>query len=71
MENLKAIKKLNLFKNLEENEITALLRCFNVKILKTTENNVNFLLTIQWITGIMLRSTSVDKSLPLPQRGGH
>ena len=33
MENLKAIKKLNLFKNLEENEITALLRCFSLKIL--------------------------------------
>lgn len=33
MENLKTIKKLYLFKNLEENEITALLRCFNVKFL--------------------------------------
>ena len=37
MENLKSIKKLYLFKNLEENEITALLRCFNVKILNFKE----------------------------------
>ena len=34
MENLKAIKKLYLFKNLEDNEITALLRCFSVRILE-------------------------------------
>lgn len=33
MENLKSIKKLYLFKNLEENEIVALLRCFNVKFI--------------------------------------
>ena len=33
MENLKSIKKIYLFKNLEENEIVALLRCFNVKII--------------------------------------
>lgn len=33
MENLKSIKKIYLFKNLEENEIVALLRCFNLKIL--------------------------------------
>lgn len=34
MENLKAIKKLYLFKNLEDAEITALFRCFSVKILE-------------------------------------
>lgn len=33
MENLKAIKKIYLFKNLEDNEITALLRCFSVRIV--------------------------------------
>ena len=37
MENLKSIKKLYLFKNLEDNEIMALLRCFNVKILNFKE----------------------------------
>lgn len=37
MENLKSIKKIFLFKNLEEHEITALLRCFNVKILNFRE----------------------------------
>ena len=38
MENLKAIKKINLFKNLEENEITALLRCFSIKIISFKKN---------------------------------
>ena len=33
MENLKTIKKYHIFKNLEENEILALLRCFNAKII--------------------------------------
>ena len=33
MENVKTIKKIYLFKNLEDNEIVALLRCFNVKFL--------------------------------------
>ena len=33
MENIKTIKKLYLFKNLEENEIVALLRCFSVKFI--------------------------------------
>ena len=33
MENVKSIKKIYLFKNLEENEIVALLRCFSVKFL--------------------------------------
>lgn len=33
MENIKTIKKIYLFKNLEDNEIVALLRCFNVKIM--------------------------------------
>ena len=37
MENLKTIKKLYIFKNLEDNEIMALLRCFNVKILNFRE----------------------------------
>ena len=37
MENLKAIKKINLFKNLEENEITALLRCFSLRIVNFKE----------------------------------
>ena len=40
MENLKTIKKIFLFKNLEENEITALLRCFNVRILNFRERKV-------------------------------
>lgn len=34
MEKLKTIKKLNLFRNLEENEITALLRCFSLKFIE-------------------------------------
>jgi CRP-like cAMP-binding protein len=33
MENIKTIKKYNLFKGFEENEITALLRCFNARII--------------------------------------
>lgn len=33
MENLKTIKKYDLFKNFEENEISALLRCFNARIV--------------------------------------
>ena len=33
MENIKTIKKIYLFKNLEDNEIVALLRCFNVKFI--------------------------------------
>ena len=37
MENLKTIKKLYLFKNLEENEITALLRCLSVKFITFRE----------------------------------
>ena len=37
MEKLKTIKKINLFKNLEENEITALLRCFSVKFIEFRE----------------------------------
>ena len=32
MENLKTIKKYHLFKNLEDTEISALLRCFNARI---------------------------------------
>lgn len=40
MENLKTIKKIYLFKNLEDNEITALLRCFNVKFTKIKERKV-------------------------------
>lgn len=34
MEKLKTIKKINLFRNLEENEITALLRCFSLKFIE-------------------------------------
>ena len=37
MENLKTIKKLNLFKNLDDNEITALLRCLMVKFITFRE----------------------------------
>jgi CRP-like cAMP-binding protein len=37
MENIKTIKKYDLFKGFEENEISALLRCFNVKILTFKE----------------------------------
>lgn len=37
MENLKTIKKLYLFKNLEETEITALLRCLSVKFVNFRE----------------------------------
>ena len=37
MEKIKTIKKINLFKNLEENEITALLRCFSVKFIEFRE----------------------------------
>ena len=37
MENVKTIKKYELFKGFEENEITALLRCLNVKILTFKE----------------------------------
>lgn len=37
MEKLKTIKKINLFKNLEEKEITALLRCFSVKFIEFRE----------------------------------
>lgn len=37
MENLKSIKKIFLFKNLEENEIIALLRCLSVKIINLRE----------------------------------
>ena len=33
MENIKTIKKYNLFKGFEENEIIALLRCFNARII--------------------------------------
>ena len=33
MENIKTIKKYNLFKGLEDNEIIALLRCFNAKVM--------------------------------------
>lgn len=33
MENIKTIKKYNLFKGFEENEIAALLRCFNARII--------------------------------------
>ena len=33
MENIKSIKKIYLFKNLEDNEIVALLRCFSVKFI--------------------------------------
>ena len=33
MENIKTIKKYNLFKGLEENEISALLRCFNARVI--------------------------------------
>ena len=37
MENIKTIKKYNLFKGFEENEITALLRCFNARVLTFKE----------------------------------
>lgn len=37
MEKIKSIKKLYLFKNLEENEITALLRCFSLKFITFKE----------------------------------
>ena len=37
MENLKTIKKIYLFKNLEDIEITALLRCLSVKFIKFRE----------------------------------
>ena len=39
MKNLKTIKKLYLFKNLEENEITALLRCLSLKFITFRERN--------------------------------
>ena len=37
MEKIKTIKKINLFKNLEDNEIAALLRCFSVKFIEFRE----------------------------------
>lgn len=37
MENLKTIKKLFLFKNIEDTEIAALLRCFSVKFIEFRE----------------------------------
>jgi CRP-like cAMP-binding protein len=37
MENIKTIKKYNLFKGFEENEIIALLRCFNAKVINFKE----------------------------------
>ena len=37
MENIKTIKKYDLFKGFEEKEIMALLRCFNVKIINFKE----------------------------------
>ena len=40
MENLKSIKKIFLFKNLEDTEITALLRCFSMRILNFKERKV-------------------------------
>lgn len=40
MENLKTIKKLLIFKNLEDNEIMALLRCFNLKFITFKERKV-------------------------------
>ena len=40
MEKLKTIKKLYLFKNLEENEITALLRCFSLKFITFKERKI-------------------------------
>ena len=40
MENLKTIKKIFLFKNLEDAEITALLRCFSMRILTFREKKV-------------------------------
>ena len=37
MEKIKTIKKINLFKNLEDNEIAALLRCFSLKFIEFRE----------------------------------
>lgn len=37
MENIKTIKKYDLFKGFEENEISALLRCFNARIINFKE----------------------------------
>ena len=43
MENLKSIKKYNIFKGLEENEITSMLRCFSLRTLNIKKDS-NFIM---------------------------
>lgn len=40
MENIKAIKKYNIFRGLEETEISALLRCFNARSVTIPKNTI-------------------------------